>query len=357
MNKGKRPSLLIIDKEQFGHMTDPYKWCEYLRDKYEITFLTAALGKEQVTMDGVRIIYVTFNVPFVLRGILFILAAIWQIYKNNGVTIIEYFKYCSVLRLLCPFKKLIVDVRTLSVAPDTKSRDGADTRLFKDCKKFKNIAVISEGVREKIGLFEAEILPLGSDVVSAGSKEYDDMHILYIGTFNNRNIDTMIRGLAIFYSRHKNISMTIDIVGDGKPGQLDEYKKLAYSLGLDPVIKFHGFLPLTSVKPFFDRCNVGMSFIPMTPYFDHQPPTKTFEYILSGLYCVATATTENGKLINESNGVIIDDTEMGVVEGLETYMERRHLLSDKTIRESLLDCQWERIVNDRLVTIIEKAKV
>lgn len=41
----------------------------------------------------------------------------------------------------------------------------------------------------------------------------------------------------------------------------------------------------------------------MTEYYDSQPPTKTFEYALSGLYVLATKTRENEKVITNDNGV------------------------------------------------------
>lgn len=351
-----RPSLLVIDKEQFGHMTDPYKWCEHLRDKYDITFLTAALGKEHVEMDGIKVIYLPFSVPYVIRGIMFILASVWWIYRCPGVTIIEYFKHCSILRFLCPHKKLIVDVRTLSVESQSTYRACADARLISDCRKFENVTVISEGVKVKTGISDAKILPLGSDEISDKHKCYDDFRVLYVGTFNNRNLDLMIKGIAMFHTGHPEIPISVDIVGDGCHGQLDELKSLSEHLGLKNVVKFHGFVPLTKVAPFFDKCNIGLSFIPMTSYFDNQPPTKTFEYILSGLFCIATKTKENKILVTDSNGVLIDDTPEGVVNGLELYLSEKSRLSDTIIRESLKDSKWSNIVNRTLIPIIENAR-
>ena len=35
-----RQKLLIVNKEQFGCLIDSYKWCQYLRDDYDITLLS-----------------------------------------------------------------------------------------------------------------------------------------------------------------------------------------------------------------------------------------------------------------------------------------------------------------------------
>ena len=45
----------------------------------------------------------------------------------------------------------------------------------------------------------------------------------------------------------------------------------------------------------------------MTKFYDIQTPTKTFEYIISGLFCIATNTTANKNLINKDNGILCDD--------------------------------------------------
>ena len=51
--------LLIINKEQFGSLTDSYKWCQYLRDDYDITFICFDSGRDKLSQDGVIVKYVS----------------------------------------------------------------------------------------------------------------------------------------------------------------------------------------------------------------------------------------------------------------------------------------------------------
>lgn len=44
-------------------------------------------------------------------------------------------------------------------------------------------------------------------------------------------------------------------------------------------------------------------YVPITDYYEYQPPTKTFEYVLSGLLCLATATSSNKEVITEEKVV------------------------------------------------------
>jgi hypothetical protein len=86
----------------------------------------------------------------------------------------------------------------------------------------------------------------------------------------------------------------------------------------------------------------------MTTYYDTQPPTKTFEYLLSGMAVIATATSENRRIINSTNGVLISDDATGFANGLEKLFKRRHEFSSDEIRKPLMQHTWDNIVNFRL---------
>ncbi len=343
-----RPKLLIIDKNQFGYVPDPFKWCEHLRYKYDITFISGDHNLPKIELSDIKIKYVHFQrLPYVLRGLLFILTAIVFVYRNpNNNIIIEYFKWCSIIQFFCPWKKIIVDIRTLCVEKDERQRQSSDRQLIKDCGRFKRITAISEGVKNKLGLSGIQLLPLGSDVISDTQKNYNtNIKILYVGTLYNRNIHEMLHGIGLFVQKHPNISITVDIVGDGINGQFDYLKNVIYNNGLKHIVKLHGYIPLTHLKPFFDNCNIGLSYVPITDYYNYQPPTKTFEYIRSGLFCIATATKANSEIINSTNGILIQDTPESVCIGLETFLRLKSNINEQSLRNTLKDNSWENISN------------
>lgn len=351
--KYKRPSLLIIEKGQFGYLKDSYKWCEKLKDEYDITYLSVNLHRKILSLDGVKIINLPFDYPYILRGILFILVSLYYVFKAKGNIIVIHFDYCSVLQRLFPWKKMIIDIRTLSVESDDRLRKKLDDRKSKDCQPFHCVTVISEGVKNKLHHPNLKLLPLGSDIISEIPKDYNNaINILYIGTLLNRNIEEMILGLKLFKNSNPNIIFNVDIVGDGLPGQLEKMKNYAEKLGLKSIVKFHGLIPLTDVKRFFDKCNIGISFVPITDYYNNQPPTKTFEYVMSGLFCIATSTDENKKLITAENGVLIEDNAASVCQALKYFMENRHNLCEASIRNSLKEFTWDNIVNRYLRPVL-----
>ncbi len=347
-------SLLIIDKHQFGYLTDVYEWCKYLRKNYKVTVLSADVGEEKIDLSEIKVDLVNFKVPKPIRIFTFLWKAFWYISSFKGIIIIEYFQGCSILKRLFPKKKMLLDIRTLSVSPDTKHRNRYNNQLIKDCKYFEQISAISEGVIRQIGLKNIHLLPLGANCISSAKKIYSDgLRLLYVGTFQWRNIEQTLYGIKLFVEKYPYISISYDLVGTGEIGQVENLKLLAQELDIDEFVTFHGAVPYTKLTPFFDKANIGISYIPITSYYDHQPPTKTFEYILSGLFCVATETSENVKLITAANGILIKDTPESFMAGLEIYLKQMNSIEECKIRDSLSYGTWESIIHNRLLPILK----
>lgn len=350
-----KQKLLIIDKCQFGYLTDSYKWCEYLRDEYDITMLCIDSGHKKMEMDGVKIEYVNFKMPFIFRAILFTIVTLWKVCFFKGKIFVVYYPTCSNLKKVFHNKKMHVDVRTMSVSPVESERISTNDRIRRDCSAFDSVSAISQGVADELGIPDVSILPLGSDVTSETKKDYcGDIKLLYVGTLRNRNLEQTLYGLSQFICKHSDVKLRYDIVGDGNPGQLDEMKRIAAKLSIKRYVTFHGFKPYDELKPFFDECNVGVCYVPISECYQNQPPTKTYEYILSGLFCIATGTNANRELITSENGLIINDTPEAFCEGLEKYLSVRNSLNEAKLRKSLEFGLWENIVNEKLKPIIER---
>lgn len=346
--------LLIIQQHQFGYLTDSYKWCEYLKDKFKITVLCYYVGRPKEELPGVSVKYIGLAGGRLLRGLKTFLWASLLILRNNGPILIEFFEKCQFLKCLFPFKKMFLDIRTLSVDESQVVRDRHNKQIKDACGVFDQVFVISEGVKTKLGnLPKMRILPLGADVISVAKKEYNNLKLLYVGTFTNRHVERTIKGIKIFVDRFPEKKITYDIVGDGNKNELAELKQLVEELKLSSIIHLHGRIPYSQISPFFDKCNIGVSFVPMTEYYDSQTPTKTFEYALSGLYVLATKTRENEKVITNDNGVLIDDTECDFAIGLEKISSKMHNLSEKEIRSSLYEHTWNRLIETSLYQYIK----
>jgi len=186
---------------------------------------------------------------------------------------------------------------------------------------------------------------LGSDIFSHTRKPQNVMKFLYVGTLYNRNIHHTIQGLLEFYNAYSHqIRIGYTIIGDGPGEELKELKSFAASLGLSKEIYFTGRVRHNKLKPFFDSHNIGISYVPITEYYNFQPPTKTYEYLLSGMPVIATKTHENKKVITNRNGVLIPATSAGVFEGMVTMYSKLGQLSSEEISSQTNKYTWKNIV-------------
>jgi len=196
-----------------------------------------------------------------------------------------------------------------------------------ETKFFKNIIVLSKSLSEKLKLsYKANIIPLGAATISNIEKRFDEMHLLYVGTLYNRHIDT-ITGFKSFYDAFKDqITLFYTIIGDGPNNEAQASRDLVSKYGLSDVVKITGRIPHTPIlAPYFNICNIGVFYVPLTDYYDCQLVTKTFEYLLSGMPVVATNTSENRAVIQSKNGVLVGETADDFYAGLKTISRRNRL--------------------------------
>lgn len=349
--------VLIISRQQFGYLVDIYKWCEYISNDYNIDVVTFE-GKEKIALNrpNVKIHYVSHKGSKTLRAIRYILTTLWHILFFKGTIIVEYFTGCAIFKKLLPWKKMILDIRTLSIKKDEKSRNAENNVIKSTCDKYDFVTIISEGTRKEISLDEnkSAILPLGADIISTKEKTYDKLHLLYVGTLSGRDIDKTIKGLSIYIRNNLTTNIHYDIIGDGFAGELNELKALISELKIESYVTLHGYMPHNSITPFLDKCNVGVSFVPITECYEHQPPTKTYEYILSGLYCIATDTYSNRCLINKDNGILIKDNAESFASAISQIAETNNTINSKRVRETLLNSTWKNIVKNKLETVLNR---
>lgn len=347
--------ILIISRGQFGYHTDVYKWCEYLRDEYEVELITFD-GRAKVAMDGVKVHYVSNAGNRIFRGIRYVLTCLWHILLFKGIIFVCYFKECRILKWCFPRKKMYLDIRTLNVNTNKKIREKEDALIKKATQLYDFVTIISEGTRDKIDIpkEKSAILPLGADVVSTSEKSYDTIRMMYVGTLFNRDIHKTVQGLNLALKKSNFLKIHYDIIGNSPGNEFEDLKQLVKEYNLEEFVTLHGYIQHSQLKDFFDNCNVGVSFVPMTEYYEFQPATKSFEYILSGLYTIATNTYCNKEIIVEENGILINDTAEAFANSIEKIAQNASNLNSVKIRNTLLEYKWENLVNKYLKTVLKK---
>lgn len=343
--------IIIVDQIQFGYYTDDYHYCKYLKDIYDIVFMCWEHKMPKIEMSGIRVIYVERKGNFLIRSLRFLRCLLKEINRDSSIVIIKYFKVLSMtLRLLKPSQCFVLDIRTASIKKKFIKRRLNDWLLIFETAFFKNVTIISKNLAEKLRIsHKAHILPLGSEVISSNKKLFNVLNLIYVGTLENRNIEVTLYGFKKFYDEYKNkIKLSFIIIGDGPKNEKENLENIVDYLGLKGIVTTTGRIPHTKLYSYFFSSNIGISYIPMTDYYDVQPPTKTFEYLLSGMPVIATSTSENKKLINSKNGVLIGEKPLDFYFGLKNIFDNLYIYDSDVIRNGVLQYTWENIVSKNL---------
>ncbi|UCG57955.1 MAG: glycosyltransferase [Phycisphaerales bacterium] len=356
MDNGNKQELLILNRTQFGYHLDTYYYSKFAAKKLRITYVGFDVGRPRLALAGVEVKYVSYKGRRLRRFLRLLVAFARAVKKCCGAIFIEYFPGCSVLRCLCPHKRIIVDIRTGSVHQNPLVRRLANLMMQHEVRLFRNISVVCESLAERLRLplAKTHILPLGAQPLATRAKCFDELHLLYVGTLDGRRIEDTVVGFDRFSREYgDNLKLSYTIVGDGHNGELERLRRMVRLKGLGNIVHLPGYVHTTRLQETFEHSNVGISYVPMNDVYDCQPVTKTFEYVFAGMPVIATATAENRKMINRLNGVLIQDTPQGFYCGLKEVYARRREFDAEEIRLSCPESSWDRIVRRDLVPYIQ----
>lgn len=347
--------VLIVAPYQFGELSDCYYWAKYATlEGIKVTYIGYRYKNRVLRerkCEGVTVIGVPHVSNRLLLGFMFFWSIIWNMIRHNiKNVIICRFPHCEIVPRIFPKRNIILDVRTLSVNPDIEVRKREDAQLRNIKQNFKTCSVISTGVSERIGGTN-EILPLGAESFSLKAKDFSELKLFYIGGFTGRNLHVFLEGLWLAKEKY-GIEFQFDLVGGGTREVEAQLQEIVRSKNLRNV-RFHGFLNHDDAKHFFDECNVGVCFVPVTDYYQHQPPTKLYEYLLSGMATISTNTFSNEEAMNVSNGIVIRDTVDDVCEGLYKLYQNRMIYNSQQIVADAQYCTWQNIVKKYFLKLIK----
>lgn len=353
----KEKKILIISPHQLGDLLDSYYWAKYSVELgYKVTYLGYRYRqclRNPIDDNSFDKVLVRRDRNYVIFAVCFFFTIIKTILLCNfrNVIVVD-FPFCKILPFLFPCRNIIYDIRTASVSKNSIQREKENARILKYSKCFKKISVISNAVAEDLQISKYNLLPLGAIEFSKLSKRFSSLNLLYIGTFNNRNLDILIDGLFLFKEKY-NEPFTLDLIGGGDEFIVKQLFDLINKYKLENNIIFHGYLNHQEAKEYFDKCNIGVSYIPITSYYDNQPPTKTFEYLLSGLVCLGTRTKANQQIINNQNGILINDSAEDVCDGLKVISDKLSEYDSEIIKETVKQYNWKEIVRSYFISLFE----
>lgn len=351
--------LLIIYPVQFGYHTDTFKYCQHLVDQYDITYICFDQGLEKISIPNVTVKYCKYDIGKIKR-LLYYFREIYKISHESlpEVTFTVHFRYSFIVALCLKSPFRILDYRTGDLKSNTLIRFMNNLFFRFDALFFDKVTIVSPGLQKIMGFnaSNSTVLPLGADIISTSVHTYNRLDLLYVGIIHIRNIHQTIEGLGMYlqkYPDHRNM-VSYTIIGFGPDPDIERIFNAIQKWNLTGIVRYLGRKKYTELQGYFDTCNIGISYIPMVPYYQHQPATKTFEYVLSGLFTIATNTHENRKVINVQNGILCEDSPESFCDAVEKLVGMRPNINEGSIRNSLSDFSWESIIRKTLIPILDQ---
>lgn len=352
-------NILIIGQGQYGYKAGCYHYTKHLTSLgHKVVFLCNDYHLKKVEVPNVKVIYV--DEPNSIKWRLRFSKLIKPILKEYKIDVVlfEYYKGCFLNAHLFGKTPALLDVRTGDVAKNKIKRTFFNWLIKFESFFFTRTITLSESLAKKLKFKEGsyDIVTLGSDIFDDSPKQYEDINLLYVGTLKQRDIHKTVQGLAKFMKERPQAKCHYDIIGFGTPEEESHIGDLIKEHNLEGIVEFHGRINYEFLKPYFERANVGVGFVPMTPYYDCQPSTKIYEYVLSGLYCIATNTYENKLTVDSRNGVLCDDSADSFASALIRYYDSdRTKLNSEEIRESMSRYLWANVISEQLLPAFERA--
>lgn len=349
-------SIIFINHLQFGYHIDYAQYCKYLKSDFKVTYLCWDYDNKKIKEPDVTVIYISRNGNIVLRNIRFIRYVINNLRKQKySFVFINYFQGVSIISLFCKsYQSLHLDIRTGSISRIRFFRNIYNFLLKIESFFFESKSIISEGLQAKLGISNnVYILPLGANRICINRQFSHKLHLLYIGTLTNRRIEDTIEGIKIFLDMHPNVDIHYTIIGDGWKNEKRSLQNRVNQYGLQKYIDLIGYVQHNELLRYFEISNIGVSYIPITPYYEFQPATKTFEYLMVGMPVIATQTYENKKIITKLNGVLIKDTPLSFAIGIVEILKSLNSFNHSAIIKSVDKYEWSQIINAMKINIFQ----
>lgn len=309
-------------------------------------------GLTKILLEDVHVKYCYYSRYRMYSYLKFFISS-WKYIHQEKFDVVFHIKgkFSLIIRLLNISQSMVFDIRTGNLSENSGKRRLKNFFILLNSLLYKNVTIVSESLRKEINLNiqKVLVLPLGGEKMNLPAKTFDSINLLYIGSLNKRNIHHTILGLAE-YIKNDSIKNEIvyDIIGFGNSESLKELNWAIEKTGLSDVVKFHGRKKITELLPFIEKSNCGIVYVPQADYYQCQPPTKLFEYLLAGIPVIATDTFENRINLFEGCGIITQDNIASFSKSLSQFIQNKKDYYSQNIKNKYVKSEWKNIVKDVL---------
>jgi len=348
----KKHKILIVLSDQFGYHTDTLMYCKYIdKSLFEIHYIGFDLGYSKFEIADVTVHYIPCSRNKLIRNLRY-LTSLNKINRQYNFDLVFHIhtKFSLIIRIIFWWNKYIFDIRTGDLSDNVFLRQLKNNWICILSALTRHTSVISEGLANELNIkkYKRHIIPLGGEMIPIAAKDFSSMSLLYIGALSKRNIHETITGLALFFKTNNKAEIVYDIVGSGSKADINKLNETISMTGLKMVVNYHGFIKYTDLPPFLQKGNIGVVYIPQKDYYQHQPSTKLYEFLLSGMPIIATNTIENRLEVNDSCGVLCEDNPLSFSLALQKVYQNRLNYKSEEIRKQKAASDWGKIVKENL---------
>lgn len=337
-------TIIIEEDAQFRRGSNCATYCYDLADLYNFIYICYDNRQPKITPpSSTQVVYVERK-NRIYKKIKLIQEIVKAAHRTtNSILYLSYFRGVSLVRILIPFRKIIVDYRTGCVNSNKWNRFLKNLLMTFEALFFRHKVTISIDLKKHLHLSKnTKILPLGANVLSNTNKQFDKMRLLYVGTLAvQRDVYKTIEGVVKFREKRPNAELRYDIIGKGNG--MNYIKAEIQRFSASDYIKVHGYVPDEEITPFYDNCNVGVCFARMEDYYLTQPFTKLYEYGLSGMALISVKVKDSVRRIDEKLGVLCDDNANSFADALVQLYDNRMNYDSKHIRDCLRPYTWQSL--------------
>jgi len=295
--------------------------------------------------------------------------ALAAVIKMSTFDIVHIFSHAGSILIRFANKKTrgtkwIYDIRSGPVRKSPWSFLGKAVQGF-ESSFFDATFVVDKGLMESKSSDKVFLAPIGVNlqmfrpvrsrwVLSKHDIPESDVVLVYSGSLDpERRTENLIYA---FWEASKVIkNLRLMVLGEGR--NLGNLRSVAEKLAISDKVLFLGYVDYGRMPAFLSAADIAVSYVPLVPAFDKQPPLKTIEYLACSLPVIATETAGNRQFIaHEKNGLLTKDDPNSLSETiirLSKDADLRATLS-RNARPSVKNYDWKTIVEERILPAYKK---
>lgn len=360
----KKTKILIIGLNQLPHRFLS-NICKYLSGSFDITIISPDEGQDKLTDSNYTSVWLNVGIPNssfrlakrwqTLIRILRINVAIKKYVYGKSYDIIYFWDqtwaFLTTL-FLGGRRKYVMQMFAPGVHNNQWKNKRHDLQVKFNTLFFKHIFIGSDEVRRIFSLPRKKTFTIGvgADSIQYCDRVFNSIHLVYLGTLSNRYVHETVTGFVKFYlSNRSKIDMSYTIIGGGTTKAVNDLEESIKFIPAEVPVRYLGWLEETELLDVFNNCNIGVAYNRITPYYTNNISTKLYEYLLSGMPVIAVKNNSMLNAINDSNGVLIDDSPEGFAQGLEIMLDRLGTYDSRAIANTAAAYSVKKVVEDRMI--------